>query len=46
MKKMVRDLRTLYEPKKDYYEPQKVKGAFDESNGDSDKKLSIEGILI
>ena len=46
--KIIRDLRALYEPKEDYYKPQKVKAAFDddyiehESNGDRAKKLSME----
>ena len=45
-----RDLRALYEPEKDHYEPQKLKGAFDdeyieyESNGDKNK-TSIEEYL-
>ena len=51
--KIIRDLRTLYEleEEKDYYKPQKVKGAFDdeyiknESNGDKGKLLSIEECL-
>ena len=48
--KIIRDLRALYEPEKDHYEPQKLKGAFDdeyieyESNGDKNK-TSIEEYL-
>ena len=50
--KLIRDLRTLYEPEEEnYYKPQKLKGAFDdeyieyESNGDRDQKFSIEEFL-
>ena len=49
--KIIRDLRALYEAKEDYYQPKKIKGAFDddyikyESNGDKDKTLSIEKYL-
>ena len=49
--KIIRDLRALYEPEEDYYEPQKIKIAFDdnyieyESNGNKDKKLCIEEYL-
>ena len=49
--KIIRDLRVLYEPKEDYYEPQKIKSAFGddyieyESNGDKGKTLSIEDYL-
>ena len=49
---IIRDLRLLYEPKENYYEPRKTKGAFDrnyveyESNGDIDGALSIEGYFI
>ena len=46
---IIRDLRVLYKPKENYYEPIKAKGAFGgncveyESNGDIDKVSSIEG---
>ena len=49
---IIRDLRFLYEPKENYYEPRKTKGAFDgnyveyESNGDIDEVSSIEIILL
>ena len=49
---MIRDLRFLYEPKENYYEPRKTKGAFGgkyvqyESNGDLDEVSSIEDYLI
>ena len=49
---IIRDLRFLYEPKENYYEPRKTKGAFGsnyveyESNGDIDEVLSIEDYLI
>ena len=48
---MIRDLRFLYEPEEDYYEPRKTKGAFGsndveyESNGDIGETSSIEGYL-
>ena len=48
--KIIRDLRALHESDEDYYEPKKINGAFNdnyveyESNGDKDKKLSIEGL--
>ena len=48
---IIRDLRFLYEPKENYYEPRKTKGSFGgnyieyESNGDTDEVLSIEGYL-
>ena len=48
---IIRDLRFLYEPKENYYEPRKTKGAFGgnyvecESNGDIDEESSIEGYL-
>ena len=41
----------MYESNEDYYEPKKIKGAFNdnyieyESNGDQDKRLSIEEYL-
>ena len=47
----MRDLRVLYEPKENYYEPRKTKGAFGgnyieyESNGDIDEVSSNEGYL-
>ena len=46
---IIRDLRALYESDEDYYEPKRIKSAFNdtyveyESNGDKDKRLSIEG---
>ena len=46
---IIRDLRFLYEPEENYYEPRKIKGAFGgnyvkyESNGDTDEAWSIEG---
>ena len=49
---IIRDLRFLYEPKENYYEPRKTKGAFGgnyieyESNGDIDEVSSIENYLI
>ena len=49
---IIRDLRFLYEPKQNYYEPRKTKGAFDgnyveyESNGDIHEVLPIEDYLI
>ena len=49
---IIRDLRFLYEPKENYYEPRKIKGASGgnyveyESNGDIDKVSSIEDYLI
>ena len=49
--KIIRDLRALYQSNEDYYEPKKIKGAFNdnyveyESNGIKDKRLSIEGYL-
>ena len=49
--KIIKDLRVLYELEEDYYEPQKIQSAFDdnyieyESNGDKDKRLSIEEYL-
>ena len=48
--KIIRDLRALHESDEDYYEPKKINGAFNdnyveyESNGDKDKRLSIEGL--
>ena len=48
---IIRDLRFFYEPKENYYEPRKTKGAFGdnyveyESNGDIDEVSSIEGYL-
>ena len=45
---IIRDLRFLYEPKENYYEPRKTKGVFGgnsveyESNGDIDEALPIE----
>ena len=48
---IIRDLRFLYEPKENYYEPRKTKGAFGgnyveyESNGDIDEVSSIVGYL-
>ena len=48
---IIRDLRFLYEPEENYYEPRKTKGAFGsnyveyESNGDIDEVSSIEGYL-
>ena len=48
---IIRDLRVLYEPKENYYEPKKTKGAFGgnyveyESNGDIHEVSSIEGYL-
>ena len=48
---IIRDLRFLYEPKEEHYEPRKIKGAFCgnyvqyESNGDIDEVSSIEGYL-
>ena len=48
---IIRDLRFLYEPNENYYEPRKTKGSFDsnyvehESNGDMDEVSSIEGYL-
>ena len=49
---IIRDLRFLYEPKENYYEPRKTKGAFDsnyveyESNGDIAEVSFIEDYLI
>ena len=49
--KMIRDLRALHESNKDYYEPKRINGAFNdncveyESNGDKDQILSIEEYL-
>ena len=49
--KIIRDLKASCEPEEAYYEPQKLKGAFNdenikyECNGNRDKKLSIEGYL-
>ena len=49
---IIRDLRFLYEPKENYYEPRKTKSAFGgnyveyESNGDIDEVLSIEDYLV
>ena len=49
--KIIRDVRGLCESDKDYYEPKKIKVAFNdnyveyESNGDKDKRLSIEEYL-
>ena len=49
---IIRDLRFHYEPKENYYEPRKTKGAFGgnyveyESNGDIDEISSIEDYLI
>ena len=48
---IIRDLKFLYEPEEDYYEPKKLKGAFGsnyvkyESNGDTEEVASIEGYL-
>ena len=48
---ILRDLRVLYEPKENYYEPRKTKGAFGgnyieyESNGDIDEVSCNEGYL-
>ena len=48
---IIRDLRFLYEPKENYYEPRKTKGAFGgnyveyESNEDTDEVSSVEGYL-
>ena len=48
---IIRDLRFLYEAKETYYEPRKIKGAFEgnyveyESNGDTGEISSIEGYL-
>ena len=50
--KIIKDLRFLYEPKENYYEPRKTKGAFGgnyieyESNGDIDEVSSIEDYLV
>ena len=49
--KIIRDLRALYESDEDYYVPKNIKSAFNdncveyESNGDKDKRLSIEEYL-
>ena len=49
---ILRDLRFLYEPKENYYEPRKTKGAFGgnyveyESSGDIDEVSSIDKISI
>ena len=49
--KILRDIRILYEPEKDYYEPIKTINAFNnncieyESNGDKDKILSVKEYL-
>ena len=49
--KTLRDIRTLFEPEEDYYEPIQICNAFDdnyieyESNGDKDKTLSIKEYL-
>ena len=48
---IIRNLRFLYEPKENYYEPRKTKGAFGgsyveyESNGDIDEVSFIEDYL-
>ena len=48
---IIRDLRFLYEPEEDYYNPRKTKGAFvgnyveSENNGDTGEISSIEGYL-
>ena len=48
---VLRYIRTLFEPEKDYYKPVKIGNAFDdnfieyESNGDKDKMQSIEEYL-
>ena len=49
--RIIRDVRALYESDEDYYEPKDIKGTFNdnyaehESNGDKDKRLSIEKYL-
>ena len=49
--KIIRDLRVLYEPEEDYYEPKKIKCFFDcnyveyESKEDRGKTLSIENYI-
>ena len=48
---IIRDIRFLYEPEENYYEPRKTKGAFRgnnveyESNGDTGEVSSIEDYL-
>ena len=49
--KIIKYLRALYESNEDYYESEKINGTFNdnyveyESNGDKDKRLSIEEYL-
>ena len=50
--KIKRNIRALYESQEEYYEPKRIKSAFNdnyveyEGNGDKDKSLSIEEYLI
>ena len=49
--KIIRDIRTLFEPEEDCYEPLRASNAFNnnyieyESNGDKDKILSVKEYL-